>query len=255
MIPINKYEKIKVQGTISEVIITTNNLEPEPSYSINLNTVEPSLEWPSCVIKVAYSIGSATSSSYFKCINNNNYNPDYVLKTLTSENITSNIHLHMGILRERDIEIIYGTLPKQLSKLRRSILNYIADQHEDIEYDRPYHWCRAYIASLQMLEGFGLISFYRYIQPLHCKEYSLLQSLVIPKIIKTNQAAEKASTLIPLVAKCKSELQSLGISLDSLASIADCLDSNRSIAPLLEGICILILAGLTKPERFKTWIL
>jgi hypothetical protein len=91
-------------------------------------------------------------------------------------------------------------------------------------------------------------------QPLHCKNYDLVSSCEIPNKLATNLIAKQAQTLNVTVSKAKKEIEEMGASLTTLSALKDCLDSNQDIAPLLEGICLLILASLAKPERYRAWI-
>jgi hypothetical protein len=184
------------------------------------------------------------------------YNPDYLLKHLDSAGLdVKDTCYHKGILRNNDIQIIWGSLPKNLSLLRESIFDYVVNKHINVEYNKPFHWARAYTYCLQLLDSYGLISIYRYLQPLHCKNYEILPSLEIEDVITPNYIDKEGTTISTLVAKVKKELQELGTPLQTIEALRDFSDSNQGTGPLLEGFCLIVLGSLTKPKEFNSWIL
>ena len=251
---ISRYAQIVEPGNILSVKQTIIDKSNEAYYTISGNVITPKLGWKNSVIEVSYSYNNSSAKSYYRCCYLTEYNPDYLLKSMDTSNSMYNTDMHNGVLFSNDLKILWGKLPPKLSSLRRSIFDYVVDKHEDLSYTKEYHWARAFTYCLQLMSSYGIISYYRYLQPIHCKDYDLINSLEIPGIITPNFIAEQGQTLTTLVADCKKELQDLGIPLNTLSSLRDFVDSNPGTGTLLEGVCLLILATLTKPEEYNTWI-
>ena len=254
---ISRYESIEMPGTIISVVQNVLDKSPPVTVVISGNKVSPKLSWKDSVISITYSTPMQTQvTKLFRCLVQTLYNPDYLLKHLDS--LGSDIKdecYHKGILRSNDLDIIWGSLPKNLSLLRESIFDYVVNKHTNIEYNKPYHWARAYTYCLQLLDAYGLISVYRYLQPIHCKNYEILPRLEIEDVITPNYIDKEGTTISTLVAKVKKELQELGTPLQTIEPLKDFSDSNQGSGALLEGFCLIILGSLTKPKEFDTWIL
>jgi hypothetical protein len=255
MKPLSKYSEIKELGNITSIVQHTIDLSPSVGLSITNNIAKPDIAWKSGVIEVAYSYNSTQAKSFYYVQDLSSFLPDYKIQQCTTKQQVIETCEAYGILREKDLDIIYGRLPPKLKSLRASILNYLAWPVESLDQTNKCSWPRAFVYALQLLSSYGLISFYRYLQPLHCRNYYLLDSVTIPEVIPPNFISNKAIKLTELVSNCKAEMQKLGMPLDTLDSIKDCLDSNREIAPLLEGICIVILASLVKDKEYSNWII
>jgi hypothetical protein len=253
-VEINPYQALELPGDVQSVIQHNMYSEPDCGVTIASNKAMPNLRWNNSVLEVTYTKYSSTLKKYYKCKYLEMYNPDYALKDLDASSNLYSEYVHQGILRSKDIEIIWGKLPPNLTSLRQAIFDYVVNKHDGLAYSKEYHWPRAFLYCLQLLEAYGAISYYRFMQPLHCKNYDLVSACEIPNTLPTNLIAKQAQVLITVVGKAKKEIEDMKSSLTTLSSLRDCLDSNQDIAPLLEGICLLILAALAKPERYRTWI-
>lgn len=251
---INPYQALELPGNIQSVIQHNMYSEPDCDITIASNKAIPNIRWNNSILEVAYTKNSSTLKKYYKCKYLELYNPDYALKNLDSSSDLYSEDIHQGILRSKDIEIIWGKLPPNLNSLRQAIFDYVVNKHDGLVYSKEYHWPRAFVYCLQILEAYGAISYYRFMQPLHCKNYDLVTACEIPNKLSTNLIANQAQVLTTVVSKAKKEIEEMGASLTTLSSLRDCLDSHPDIAPLLEGICLLVLAALAKPERYRSWI-
>jgi hypothetical protein len=252
---LSKYSEIKELGTITNVVQHTTDLSPGVSITISSNIVKPDIAWKSSVIEITYTYNSSSAKSFYYVQDLSIFLPDYKIEQCTSKQEVIDTCEAYGILRKKDLDIIYGNLPPKLKSLRSSILNYLAWPIDSLDSSNKCSWPRAFAYAVQLLSSYGLISFYRYLQPLHCKNYSLLDSITVPEVIPPNLISNKAEQLTGLVASCKAEMQKQGMPLDTLSTIQDCLDSNRQIAPLLEGICLVVLASLVKDKEYDNWII
>ncbi len=252
---LTKYSEIKELGTITNIVQHVTDLSPYVSYTIQGNIAKPDIAWKSSVIEVTYEYNTSEAKSFYYVQDLSMFLPDYRIAVCTTKKEIIDVCEAYGLLREKDLDIIYGNLPTKLKSLRATILSYLAFPVNNISQDNKCSWPRAFAYSIQLLSSYGLISFYRYLQPVHCKNYSLLDSVVIPDVIPPNFISDKASVLSDLVSSCKAEMQRYGMPLNTLDTLKECLDSNREIAPLLEGICLVILASLLKDKEFEEWII
>jgi hypothetical protein len=252
---LSKYSEIKELGTITNVVQHTTDLSPGVSITTNSNIVKPDISWKSSVIEVTYTYNNLAAKSFYYVQDLSTFLPDYKLEQCSTKQQIIDTCESYGILRSKDLDIIYGQLPPKLKSLRATILSYLAFPLDNLDNTNKCSWPRAFAYAIQLLSSYGLISFYRYLQPLHCKNYTLLDSTIIPDVIPPNFISDKAVKLVELVASCKAEMQKYNMPLDTLDPIKECLDSNREIAPLLEGICLVILASLVKGKEYSNWII
>lgn len=252
---LSKYSEIRELGTILSIQQHVIDKSPQVTYTIEGNVAKPDLHWKSGIVEVDYSYNNSTSKSFYYVQDLSLFLPDYKLAECSTKEEIIQVCEAYGILRSKDLDIVYGNLPNKLKSLRATILNYLAWPIDTIDNANKCSWPRAFAYALQLLNSYGLASFYRYLQPLHCKNYSLIDTTIIPEVIPPNLIADKATKLIDLVSSCKAEMQKEGMPLNTLDTITECLDSNREIAPLLEGICLVILASLLKNQEYNNWII
>jgi hypothetical protein len=240
-----RIQKLNIAQSINLLGRPVSSIATNQEYNMANGKITPVGLWePGKDIVITY---QNTSVEKYSVIDEYYWDIDYSLASLNKPVLTESDIIKefysTGILNEHDYKIIFGTLPSQLSELRRRILQYVSlpdpRYNEDSDSSRKSKIIRGYLSAIKLLDTAGITSLRRSVIPISSSNDEAIQFLKILNESNPIYLEEPSASLLELVDICRNVLITRGISKELIDSADNACDSCGPIKTLVKGIVLL----------------